>query len=152
MSPTDIHQEPRQKAPRDQGSSKKNGGAQQAALASPNRTWADAVRVTGATTMAICQPTFHTVAKDMGYPYPFAANSHLLITERYSGSTDNKHELIFRHIFPAGQAATRELMHSCRTAAHKAIKHRLGINLLYTDASGDTVTFVTRKKEKQQGE
>ena len=32
------------------------------------------------------------------------------------------------------------------------IRQRLGINLLYTDAIGDTVTVVTRKAETQQGE
>ena len=32
------------------------------------------------------------------------------------------------------------------------IRQRLGIHLLYTDAIGDTVTIVTRKTEKQQGE
>ena len=116
MSLTDIHQEPRHKPTRDQGSPKKTGGATQASLTSPSRTWADALRVTGATTVAIRQPTFHTVAKDVGFPYPFAANPHLLITGRYSGSTDNKHELVFRHVFPPGQAATRELLQSCRTA------------------------------------
>jgi hypothetical protein len=92
------------------------------------------------------------MAKDVGFPYFFAANPHLLITGRYSGSTDNNHELVFRHVFLAGQAATRELLQSCRTAAHTSIKQRLGINLLYTDAIGDTVTVVTRKIEKQQGE
>ena len=84
----------------------------------------------------------------MGFPYPFVANPHLLITRRYSGSTDNKHELVVRHIFPADQAATRKLLQSCRTAAHKAIRQRLGINVMYTDAIGDTVTIVTRKIEK----
>jgi hypothetical protein len=49
--------------------------------------------------VAIKQPTFHTVAKDVGFPYPFAANPHLLITGRYSGSTDNNHKLVFRHVF-----------------------------------------------------
>ena len=83
MSPIDIHQEPRHKPSRDQGSPNKIGGATQAALASPNRTWADAVRVTGANTVAIRQPTFHTMAKDVGFPYPFAANPHLLIIGRY---------------------------------------------------------------------
>ena len=91
------------------------------------------------------------MAKDVGFTYPFAANPHLLVTGRYSGSTDNNHELVFRHDFPAGQAATRELLQSCRTAAHPTIIQRMGINLLYTDAIGDTVTSVTRKAEKQQG-
>jgi hypothetical protein len=115
MSPTDIHQEPHYKPSRNQGSPKKTRGATQAALVSPNRTWADAVRVTGANTVAIRHPTFHTVAKDVGFPYPFAANPHLLITGRYSGNTDNNHELVFRHVFPAGHAATKELLQSCRT-------------------------------------
>jgi len=102
--------------------------------------------------VAIRQPTFHTVAKDVEFPYPFAANPYLLITGRYSGSTDNNHELVFRHVFPAGQAATREPLESYRTAAHTPIRQRLGINLLYTDAIGDTVRVVTRKAEKQHGE
>jgi hypothetical protein len=84
----------------------------------------------------------------MGFPYPFAANSLLLITGRYSGSKISKHELVFRHIFPAGQSATRELPQRWRTAAHTSIKQRLGINLLYTGAIGDTVTVATRNKEK----
>jgi hypothetical protein len=124
ISPTEIHQEPCHRASRDQGSSKKNGGAQQAALASPNRTWADALRVIWTNTLAVCQLTLHTVAKDMGFPYPFAANPHLLVTGRYSGSTNNKHELVFRHIFPAGQAATRELPQRWSTVAHTSINQR----------------------------
>jgi len=110
------------------------------------------VRVTGANTVAIRQPTFHIVAKDVGFSYPLAANPHLLITGRYSCSTDNKHELVFRHVFPTGQAATWELLQSCRTAAHATIKQRIGINLLYIYAIGDTITIVIRKTEKQQGE
>jgi hypothetical protein len=112
MLPTDNHQEPRHKASRDQGSPNKTWGAQQIALASKNRTWADAMRVTWANTMAIRQLKFPTVAKDVGFPYPFATNPHLLNIGRYLGSTDNKHELVFRHVFLAGQAATQELLQS----------------------------------------
>ena len=130
MSPTDNRQEPRHKASRDQGSPKKTGGAPQIALVSPNRTWADAVRVTGASTMVIRQPTFHTMAKDVGFLYHFATNPHLLITRRYSSSTDNRHELVFRHVFPTDQAVIRELLQSCRTAAHTIIRQRLGICIL----------------------
>jgi hypothetical protein len=93
-----------------------------------------------AITVVIRQPTFDIAAKDVGFPYPFATNPHLLITRKYSSSTVNKHELVFRHVFPHGQG--------CRTAAHTPMRQRLGINLLFTDAIGDTNTLVTRKTEK----
>ncbi len=35
---------------------------------------------------------------------------------------------------------------------HASIRKRLGVNLFYTDALGDTVTIVTKKSEKHQGE
>jgi len=102
--------------------------------------------------MVIRQPIFHTVTKNVGFPYQFAKNPHLLIRGRYSGSTDIKHELVFRHVFRADQAATIKLLQSCRTAAHTTIRERLGINPLYTDAIRGSVIVVKRKTEKQQGE
>ncbi len=53
---------------------------------------------------------------------------------------------------PAGQAATRELLQRYRTEAHVEIRTRLGINLLYTDALGDTITVVTKNSDKHQGD
>ena len=46
---------------------------------------------------------------------------------------------------PAGQAATKELLQRYRVEAHGEIRKRLGINLSYTDALGDTITVVTKK-------
>ena len=43
-------------------------------------------------------------------------------------------------------------MQRYRTEAHAAIRNRLGVNLFYTDALGDTVTVVTRKSDKHQGD
>ena len=97
-------------------------------------------------------PTYHTAARDPAVPYIFAANPHLLITGSYSGSNDNQNEMVFRHIYPAGQATTMELLQRYRTEAHASIRKRLGVNLFYTDALGDTVTIVTRKPDKHQGE
>jgi hypothetical protein len=97
-------------------------------------------------------PTYHIVARDPAVPYPFAANSHLLITSRYSGSSDSQHELVFRHVYPAGQAPTRELMQRYRTEAHATIRKRLCVNLFYTHALGDIVSVVIRKFDKHQGD
>ena len=97
-------------------------------------------------------PTYHTVAKNQGFPYPFAKNPHLLITGRYSGSQDNLNELVFRHFYPAGQSATRELLQRCRTDTHAAIRSRLGANLFHTNTLGDTITVVTKKADQQHGE
>jgi hypothetical protein len=82
----------------------------------------------------------------MGFIYPFAIQPHLLLTRRYSGSDNNKNEIVFRHIFPAGQAATKELLQRIRTEAHADIRKRLGMNLLYTDAHADTVMVVTKNR------
>jgi hypothetical protein len=35
--------------------------------------------------------------------------------------------------------------YNCRTEAHAAIRKRLGINLLYTDAHGDAIIVVVKK-------
>jgi hypothetical protein len=90
--------------------------------------------------------------KDLAIPYPFAANPHLLITGRYSSNIDNQNEIVFRHMHPAGQAATRELLQRYRTEAHIEIRKRLGINMFYTDALGDAITVVTKKSDKHQGD
>jgi hypothetical protein len=118
----------------------------------PNRTWAEAACSSPGrnTELAVKLPTYHTVAKDPAVPYPFAANPHLLMTGRYSRSSENQNELVFRHVYR--QAATRELLHRYRTEAHATIRKRLGVNLFYTDALGDTVTVVTKKSNKHQGD
>ena len=97
-------------------------------------------------------PTYHTVARDADYHYPLDTLPHLLLAGKYSGSTLPWNEMVFRNVFPAGQAATRELMQSHRTAAHIAFRKRLGINLMLTDAQGDIITVVTKKTDKQQGD
>ena len=76
----------------------------------------------------------------------------MLITGRYSSSTDNSNEIVFRHFFPTGYSTTRELLQRHRTEAHEAIRKRLGVNLSYTDNLGDTVTIVTKKADRHQGE
>jgi hypothetical protein len=93
-------------------------------------------------------PTYHTVARDPAVPYPFAANPHLLITGRYSGSSDNENELFCRYLYSPGHASTREMIQRYRMDAHVAFRKRLGVNLFYTDALGDTITVVTRKSDK----
>ena len=97
-------------------------------------------------------PTYHTMAKDAGYHYPLKTLPHLNFPGRYSGSTLPWNEMVFRNVYPAGQATRRELLHSHRTAAHIAIRKRLGINRMHTDAQGDIITVVTKKTDKQQGE
>jgi hypothetical protein len=92
------------------------------------------------------------MAKDADYHYPFEYLPHLLLTGRYSGSTLPCNEMVFRNVFPTGQVATRELLQSHRTAAHIAIRKRIGINLMHSDAQGDIIAVVTKKTDKQQGE
>jgi hypothetical protein len=67
------------------------------------------------------------------------------------GQRRKKNEVVFRHLFPAGQAATRELLQRLRTETHAAIRKRLGMNHLYTDAHGDTVTVVTKNRIMENG-
>jgi len=96
-------------------------------------------------------PTFHTEAQDPRYSHTFEPIPHLLITGRYSASTLLPSELVFRNVFQTDQAATRELLNSCRTEAHRAVKTRLGINLLPTDTHGYTITIITKKANIQPG-
>ena len=111
-------------------------------------TWAEAIGHPRAphTIVPHRTPTYHTVAIDAGLPHPFEPLPHLLLTGRYSGSTLSTNELVFRFVFPAEQSATRELLQSHRTAAQTAIRKRLGINLLPTDALGDVITIVTKNR------
>jgi predicted negative regulator of RcsB-dependent stress response len=74
-----------------------------------------------------------------------------LITGRYIASTLLPDEIVFRNVFQPGQAATRELLQSCRTEVHRAVKTRLGTNLLPTDTHGETITTITRKANNQTG-
>jgi len=152
MASPETHQEHRQKTNQDHGSPKR-GGQPHTSLARLDCTWAEFARASPGTNKTIAMlPTYHTVAKDQGYPYPFAINLHLSITCRYLGSTYNTNELVFRHFFPAGHLATRELLQRYRTEAHAAIRKRLGVNLSYTNTLGDTVTVVTKKADPHQGE
>ncbi len=108
------------------------------------------MRETRVNIVAIRHPTFHTDAKDVGFPYPFAINPNILITRRYSGNTHNKNELVFRHILPVGLAAIRELMQNFCTAVDTAIRQSFEINILYTYASGDTVTIFTKRSRNNK--
>ena len=93
-------------------------------LSRTDRTWAEAARASPGSNIAIAVrlPTYHTVAKDMVVPYPFDANPYLLITSRYSGSNDNQKEIVFIHVYLAGQAATMELLQRYRAEAHVEIR------------------------------
>jgi hypothetical protein len=73
------------------------------------------------------------------------------ISFHFIASTLLPNELVFRNALKSGQAATRELLQSCRTEAHRAVKNILGINLLPTDTHGDIITVVARKANNQQG-
>ena len=88
--------------------------------------------------------TFHTVDKDSTYCYPFEDIPYLLITGRHSGATLPKNEIVFRHIYERGQAATRETLQACRSYAIHAIRKRLDI-ALHHDQMGDPVIVVTKK-------
>ena len=120
-------------------------------LARSDRTWAEVARASPGSNVGIAVrlPTYRTIEKDLAIPYPFAANSHLLITCRYSRSVDNQNEIVFRHMHPAGQAATRELLQRYRTEAHIEIRKRLGISMFFTDALGDTITVVTKQAPRR---
>ena len=93
--------------------------------------------------------TFHTVTKDNTYTYPFEDIPHLLITGRYSGATSPKNEILLKHIFEKGQAATREVLQACRTYTMQTIRNRLGI-ALQIDNIGDPITVVTKRTEKSE--
>ena len=120
----------------------------------PDRTWPEVARTSPGrnTDLAVTLLTYHTVAKDHAVPYPLATNPHLLITCKFSRSSDNQNEVVFKHVYLAGQAATMEFMHRCRTEGHATIRKRLGVNMFYTHALENTATVVTRKSEKHQGE
>ena len=66
------------------------------------------------------------------------------MTGRYSRATLPRNEIVFRHIFERGQAATREALHACRSDAIRAIRDRLGIALLQ-DQLGDPLSMVTKR-------
>ena len=89
--------------------------------------------------------TFYTVDKDNNCLYPFEHIPHHLITGRYSGATLPKNDIVFKHIFERGHAATMEVLQACRTYAIQAIGKRLGI-ALQTDSQDDPVMVVTEKK------
>ena len=146
MASSETQQNYRHNANQDPGSPKK-GSQSHNTLTRKDITWADAARVPPGNNKSVARlPTYHKVAKDQGFPYPFAKNPHLLLTGRYSGSQDNSNELVFRHFFPSGQSATRELLQRYRTEAHAAIRNRIGVNLFHTDNLGDTITVVTKKQ------
>ena len=54
--------------------------------------------------------TFYTVDKDNTHPYPFEDIPHLLIIGKHSGAILPKNEIVFKHIFERGQAATRVVL------------------------------------------
>ena len=90
--------------------------------------------------------------EEIGSPISLRTEPTLTHHWQASGSSDNHNEIVFRHVYPAGQAATRELIERYCTEAHVEIRKRLGINMFYTDALGDTIIVVTRKPEKHQGD
>ena len=147
MASPEFHQEHRHNPSQDQASPKNETSS----LARPDRTWADNTRDSPGhnVSLAIRHPTFHTIAKDVGYPYPFATNPHLLIIGRYSRKTDNLEEIVFKHVYPARHAETRKLLQRYRTRAPSEIRKRLVINLFYTDTLGDTYSHGSYQKEHQ---
>ena len=54
---------------------------------------------------------------------------------------------MFKHIYERGQAATRELLHACRTYDMQSIRNMLGI-ALQIDNMGDPITVITKRIEK----
>ena len=149
--PAGIHQRDHQKSRQDHNPRRQQGENQHYTVEKTTRSWADAAGGSPTPHQAIIThkyQTYHTVGKDLGFTYPFAAQPHLMLTRRYSSSEDKKNEIVFRHLFQAGQPATRDLLQRLRTEAHSAIRKRLGMNLLYTDGLGDTVTVVTKKSEQ----
>jgi hypothetical protein len=44
------------------------------------------------------------------------------------GQRRQQNDIVFRHLFPAGQALSRELLQRLRTEAHAAIRKRLGMH------------------------
>ena len=84
--------------------------------ARPNINWAEAIgHPPSQQLVQLRNPTYHTVSQDAGCPFPFEHIPNLLLTSRYFGSTLHHNELVFRHIYPIGLAATRELLQSCHT-------------------------------------
>ena len=78
MASPENQQEHRHKTNQDQGSPKK-GSQTHNTLARPDCTWAEAARASPCTSKTIVMlPTYQTVAKDRGHPYPFAINPHFL--------------------------------------------------------------------------
>jgi hypothetical protein len=67
------------------------------------------------------------------------------------GQRRRKNEIVFQHVFPSGHEATRQLLQRLRTEAHAAIGKRLGMDPLYTDAQGDTVTVDTKNWVMETG-
>ena len=153
-SSTVYHQREHQKSPEDHSPRRKQEDNHNTSLQRPAHTWAETIRESPArkqTTVPYKSQMYHTVGKDVGFIYPFATQPHLLLTGRYSGNDANKNEIVFRHLFPAGQAATRDLLQRLRTEADSTIRKRLDMNLLYTDSQGDTVTVVTKNRIKVNG-
>jgi hypothetical protein len=123
-SSAEYHQREHQKSPEDHNPHRKQEENHNTTLQRPAHTWAASVRESPTrkqTRVTYKSQTYHTVGKDAGFIYPFATQPHLLLTWRYSGSDNNKNEIVFRHLFPAGHAATRELLQRLRTEAHSAI-------------------------------
>ena len=153
MPSPEFQQEQAHTSPKDHIAPHK-GSQSPTTLARTGRNWAEAARAFPGSNsgIAVRLPTYHTVEKDWTIPYPFAVNPHLLITCIYFSSNDNSNKIVFRHMYPAGQATAKELLQRYRTKAHVEIRKRLGINLFHTDALGDTVTVVTKKLDKHQGD
>ena len=150
----ELPQESSPKRPNAQGQQGQTNHKQAIQPARSTPSWAEAIGHPQAAQQLVPQrtPIYHTVAKDADYHHPFESLPHLLLTGRYSGSTLPWDGMVFRNVLPSGHATTRELLQSHRTAAHIAIRKRLGINLMHADAQGDIITVVTKKTDKQKGE
>jgi len=112
-------------------------------------TWAEAIKQPPITSQLLSYKNpriYLTVARDMGFAYPFKQIPNILLKIRYPGSTLPTNEIVYRHIYPAGQAANMELLQICHTTAHNAIRKRLGMSLLHTNSHGDTITMAKKKK------
>jgi len=125
MPSPESHQDHHHKSSYDHKTPNK-GSKSPTSMVRPDRTWAEVARTSPGrnTELAVKIPSYHSVAKDPAVPYPFAANPHFLITGIYSGSSDNQNEQVFRHVYPVGQATTRELLHRYRTEMHASIQKK----------------------------
>jgi hypothetical protein len=148
----DVHHEHSSTHQQTQGPQVQSTSKQALQPVRPTLTWAEAIGHAPDKHQAVQykNPTYHTIAQDVGFPFLLEHIPHIKLTDKYYGSFLLHNELIVRHFYPAGKAATRELLQSCRTDVHNAILKRPGTNLMHTDIHGDTITNVTKKSENSK--